>query len=42
MCGDVPKEIYKLMDLYPQPQQNRPSVQYVPVPYQGEKDGKAK
>ncbi len=38
ICGDVPTEIYRLMDLYPQPQQNRPSVQYIPVPYRGEKD----
>jgi len=27
------KEIYELMELYPQPQQRRPSVQYIPVPY---------
>lgn len=33
---DMPMEIYKLMDLYPQPQQTRPSVQYVPTPYRGE------
>lgn len=30
---DVPPEIYALMDLYPQPAQRRPSVQYVPFPY---------
>jgi len=30
---DIPKEIYKLMDLYPQPIVGRPSVQYIPVPY---------
>jgi hypothetical protein len=35
----MPMEIYRLMDLYPQPQQNRPSVQYVPIPYRGEKEG---
>jgi ClpP class serine protease len=29
----LPEEIYKLMDLYPQPTQRRPSVQYVPMPY---------
>ena len=29
----VPKEVYKLMELYPQPQQRRPSVQFVPTPY---------
>lgn len=27
------KEIYELMELYPQPEQRRPSVQYIPVPY---------
>ena len=30
---DVPKEVYALMDLYPQPA-GTPSVQYIPVPYQ--------
>jgi len=35
--NDMPTEIYRLMDLYPQPVQRRPSVQYVPLPYQGEK-----
>ena len=36
-CSEMPVEIYKLMDLYPQPSQRRPSVQYVPMPYQSEK-----
>ena len=27
------REIYELMELYPQPEQRRPSVQYIPVPY---------
>lgn len=31
----LPKEIYQLMDLYPQPMGGRPSVQYIPLPYQG-------
>jgi ClpP class serine protease len=31
-CG-LPRRIYQLMELYPQPGQRRPSVQYVPVPY---------
>ena len=31
-CG-LPHRIYELMELYPQPGQRRPSVQYVPVPY---------
>jgi len=30
---DVPSEIYKLMNLYPQAQQRRPSVEYIPIPY---------
>ena len=31
---DMPKEVYALMDLYPQPAQRRPSVEYVPLPYE--------
>lgn len=30
---DLPREIYQLMELYPQPAQRRPSVQYIPLPY---------
>jgi ClpP class serine protease len=30
----LPKSIYQLMELYPQPQGGRPSVQYIPLPYQ--------
>lgn len=30
---DLPRAIYDLMDLYPQPQMGRPSVQYIPMPY---------
>lgn len=33
VCGELPAEIYTLMDLYPQPAQRRPSVQYIPLPY---------
>lgn len=29
----MPRIVYELMELYPQPQSRRPSVQYVPVPY---------
>lgn len=36
--NDIPEEIYKLMDLYPQPSLGRPSVQYIPIPYP--KEGK--
>ena len=32
----VPPDVYALMDLYPQPRQARPSVQFVPVPYRRE------
>lgn len=30
---DMPKEIYQLMNLYPQTTQRRPSVAYIPIPY---------
>ena len=30
----MPKEVYTLMALYPQPTQRRPSVEYVPIPYE--------
>ncbi|MDD1675996.1 MAG: hypothetical protein LUQ17_04830 [Methanomicrobiales archaeon] len=38
----VPPEIYTLMDLFPQSIQRRPSVEYIPIPYQkeGEKQRK--
>lgn len=29
----IPKEVYDLMDLYPQPRRLTPSVEYIPVPY---------
>ena len=29
----LPRDIYNLMELYPQPQGGRPSVQYIPMPY---------
>jgi ClpP class serine protease len=32
--GNLPREVYDLMALYPQPSQRRPSVQYVPLPYE--------
>ncbi|MGC9002615.1 MAG: SDH family Clp fold serine proteinase [Dictyoglomus sp.] len=35
----LPKEIYSLMSLYPQSPGSRPSVQYIPVPYQPYKGG---
>jgi ClpP class serine protease len=30
---EMPKEVYKLMALYPQTAQRRPSVEYIPTPY---------
>jgi len=36
---DMPQEIYSLMELYPQPPQRRPSVQYIPVPYSRPREG---
>ncbi|ADG82991.1 hypothetical protein Tfer_0639 [Thermincola ferriacetica] len=38
VTNDLPIEIYRLMELYPQPTQRRPSVQYIPVPYNQNKD----
>lgn len=37
-CG-LPREVYTLMDLYPQPAQRRPSVQYIPIPYRSRNNG---
>ncbi|MEM8807536.1 MAG: ATP-dependent Clp protease proteolytic subunit [Cyanobacteria bacterium P01_G01_bin.38] len=34
IIAGLPRIIYSLMELYPQPQQGRPSVQYIPLPYQ--------
>ncbi|HEY9657798.1 MAG TPA: hypothetical protein V6C65_04980 [Allocoleopsis sp.] len=34
VTAGLPKIIYALMDLYPQPQNNRPTVQYIPLPYE--------
>jgi len=36
---EMPDEICKLMNLYRQPAQKRPSVQYIPIPYRGEEGG---
>jgi hypothetical protein len=30
---DMPQEVYQLMNLYPQANTRRPSVEYVPIPY---------
>lgn len=34
VTSGLSKEIYFLMDLYPQPMTGRPTVQYIPLPYQ--------
>jgi ClpP class serine protease len=34
VTAGLPREIYGLMDLYPQPMMGRPTVQYIPLPYQ--------
>jgi len=39
---DMPREVYQLMELYPQPSQRRPSVQYIPVPYPAPSGGAEK
>jgi len=33
VSNEMPKEIYELMDMYPQNPGKRPSVQYIPLPY---------
>ena len=38
----LPDEIYDLMDLFPQAQPQRPSVQYVPIPYKPTQKEKGK
>jgi ClpP class serine protease len=30
---DMPREVYDLMDLFPQTSQRRPSVEFIPLPY---------
>lgn len=39
--NNMPGEVYQLMELYPQPVQRRPSVQFIPVPYRGREDNGA-
>ena len=40
VSDQMPREIYALMDLYPQTAQRRPSVEYVPIPYQPRAPGR--
>ncbi len=35
---ELPMEVYQLMNLYPQSHLNRPSVQFIPLPYTNHKD----
>lgn len=37
---DLPNEVQELMGLYPQPRRGRPSVEYIPTPYQPERTRK--
>jgi len=37
---DMPEEIYQYMNLFPQAEHRRPSVQYIPVPYKAEEKRK--
>ncbi|MCD6289153.1 MAG: ATP-dependent Clp protease proteolytic subunit [Anaerolineae bacterium] len=41
VSSDMLDEVYTLMDLYPQPTQRRPSVQYIPLPYERRDNGDA-
>jgi ClpP class serine protease len=34
---EMPEEVYKFMELFPQPTRTRPSVEYVPAPYRAHK-----
>lgn len=33
VSDDMPKEVYELMELYPQTRQHRPGVEFIPIPY---------
>lgn len=37
---DMPEEVYDFMALFPQPTRMRPSVEYIPVPYRGVRQGR--
>lgn len=37
VCDELPAEIYSLMEYYPQSPRRRPTVQYIPMPYDREK-----
>ena len=33
VSDQVPEEVYQLMELYPQARQQRPGVEYIPMPF---------
>jgi ClpP class serine protease len=33
VTDEMPREVYELMDLFPQTSQRRPSVEFIPLPY---------
>jgi ClpP class serine protease len=35
--SDIPENVLRLMELYPQPMRRQPSVEYVPVPYRSDR-----
>lgn len=38
-CAELPREIYEIMDYFPQPVRRQPSVTYIPLPYERERRG---
>jgi ClpP class serine protease len=36
--SDIPENVLRLMELYPQPTRRQPSVEYLPVPYRSKRD----
>jgi ClpP class serine protease len=42
VSAEMPEEIYKLMNLYPQSSTRRPSVEYIPLPYEKRPGGARK
>jgi len=37
---DMPENMLRLMELYPQPMRRQPSVEYVPIPYRSGEGGR--
>jgi len=33
VSSGMPEEVYRLMELYPQARQQRPGVEFIPIPY---------